>query len=306
MEDTRMRIAFVWQGFTERKQFWNDGLREAMRIIEKQHTVTYYEPWDNIIKEDVILYWEAPCTINGPNAPHYIKVRDNALPKALLFAGGPLNAKDVQGFDHVFVESDINAKECQELGIPYSVAFGINDTIFKPKEKKKTWKAIHHGTCASWKRQWLVAEAFGEESVLVGKYQESDRKPFDTAKELGATVVDEVPLTSIVDYLNRSEVLCQTSDYWGGGQRATLEAMACGIPVICMEDSPKNREYVEACGAGLVCPPSKEQIVKAYNEIQTWTSQEKQRGVQYVQENWTAQHYADNLLKGINILFTNN
>jgi hypothetical protein len=301
-----MRISFIWQEVTERKDFWNDGLREAMRIIEKDHTVTYHEPWDDITEADIILYWEAPCTINGSNAPHYIKVRDNAIPKALLFAGGPLNAKDVEGFDHLFVESDINAKECQEQGIPYSVAFGINDTIFKPKKKKKKWKAIHPGTCASWKRQWLVAEAFGKDALLVGRRQATDTMPFDKAEQLGTEIIDEVSIETVVDYLNQSEVLCQTSDYWGGGQRATLEAMACGIPVICMEDSPKNREYIEACGAGLFCKPSKEQIVKTYNEIQTWTSQEKQRGIQYIQDNWTAQHYADNLLQGIQEICNSN
>ena len=47
----------------------------------------------------------------------------------------------------------------------------------------------------------------------------------------------------------------------------TLEAMACGVPVVCMEDSPKNREYVEESGFGKVVYPNKEEIKRAVEEI---------------------------------------
>jgi glycosyltransferase involved in cell wall biosynthesis len=294
-----MKIAFVWQGWDERFSHWNDGLRQAMRIIEEDHTVTYYNPWDDNIQGDVLLYWEAPCTINGKNAEYYNRVRSLPIRKALLFAGGPLQKEWVIGFDLLFVESEINAKECRELNIPYRTAFGINDSIFKPMDFPKVFKGIHHGTCASWKRQGLVGEALGKDAILVGRWQPEDPQPFRDAQKAGAHIVGEMSYETVNTFLNLSECLVQTSDFWGGGQRATLEAMAVGLPVVCMTDSPKNREYVEACGAGVVCEPNVEAIREAVYEISTWSDEDKKVGIDYVRENWTARHYALSLLDGI-------
>jgi glycosyltransferase involved in cell wall biosynthesis len=297
-ESTRSKIAFVWQGVSNEKIFnqWNDGLREAVRILSKKYDISFHEPWQDISGVDVILYWEAPCTINGSNAPHYNKVRQNTIKKALLFAGGPIQKEWVDGFNIVCVESKINFDEFSQLGVEVYTAFGINDKVMKPKKLPKKWKAIHHGTSASWKRQWLLGEAFGADAIVVGRHQKEDPYPFDKCKECGSTVIEESGAEDICDYLNQSHVLVQSADYWGGGQRATLEAMSCGIPVVCMTDSPKNREYIEESGAGLIVEPSIGHIKTAVADIiENWSDEEKARGIAYVQSKWTAQHYADSL-----------
>lgn len=298
-----MKLAFVWQGISQPEilNHWDDGLRSSIEIIKKKHDVTFHEPWDDIEDVDIILYWEAPCTWqSSENGDHYRKVARNQLPKALLFAGGQIKPEWVQGFDLLFVESGINEKECDDWGIPWLRAFGINDTVFKPKKMKKMYDGIHQGTCASWKRQWLGAEALGEKMLIVGRPQESDPMPFEKSKELGACVVsEEQDYETIAELLNQSVALVQTSDYWGGGQRATLEAMACNVPPIVMSDSPKNREYVEESGYGIVVEPNALAIRQAVEEIKKWTPEQLNRGRDYIEKKWTAQCYAENLLKGI-------
>lgn len=297
-----MKIAFVWQGVSQSEVFdnWNDGLREAMRHIEKDHEVQYFEPWDEITG-DVVLYWEAPCTINGENAAHYNRVRSLPIKKALLFAGGPLEKEWVAGFDLLFVESKINADECEQLGIPYRTAFGINENVFHEIKLPKMFDGIHHGTCASWKRQGLVGQALGSKGIVVGEWQKTDPQPFRDAQGFGAHVVEKVPRETVNVLLNMSHTLVQSSDFWGGGQRATLEAMACGLPVVCMSDSPKNREYVEECDGGRVVEPNAEAIRSAVEQLKSnWGQEDKQRVIDYVREKWTAKRYALELLDGIN------
>src|ERR1043166_1995843 len=162
-----MKIAFVWQQSSKPEIFnhWNDCLRGAMKIIGKTHTVTYHEPSDDITDVDLILYWEAPCTIRGVDQANYNKVRLNPIRKALLFAGGELKKEWVEGFDHLFVESQINADECEALGIPHSTAFGINTDIFRITPQAKVFDAVHHGTFAGWKRPRLLAQALGPKSL---------------------------------------------------------------------------------------------------------------------------------------------
>jgi glycosyltransferase involved in cell wall biosynthesis len=299
-----MKIAFIWQGSSKPEIFnwWNDGLRVAMRIIEKTHTVTYHEPWDDVSHADVLLYWEAPCTINGGNSSFYEKVRHAPQKKILLFAGGPLKKEWVEGFDFLAIESDINMKECEEMGIPHFRAFGINDEVFKYVASTKQWDGIHHATSASWKRQWLMAEALKEKCLVVGRPQPEDMEPFERSKALGAEVRErQHTFKEVADLIRQSHTLCQTASYWGGGQRATLEAMACGVPVIAMSDSPKNCEFVQESGFGMIVDPNPSAIRSAVEHLKS-NPLDPKIGVKYVKSKWTGKKYAEALLAKINTL----
>lgn len=290
-----MKIGFVWQGVTGRKDHWNDGLRGAMRILETQHEVTYLEPWDSLSGYDVLLYWEAPCTILGSNSQHYENVRRSPGKKVLLFAGGPLKYEWVKGFDVLAVESAINEQECRDLGIPYARAFGVNTDVFKPLRTPPEYVTVTHGTCASWKRQWLVCRAMGMEALVFGARQANDRRPFDECEECKAKVIDEVPYQEANRLLNLAEVSVNCADFWGGGQRATLEAMACNLPVVVMSDSPKNREFIEDGGVGMICAPEPEAIRNAVQIAREMPLVTRQKARDYVLSKWTPKHYADSL-----------
>jgi glycosyltransferase involved in cell wall biosynthesis len=197
----------------------------------------------------------------------------------------------------LFVESEINENDCEKWGLPYKRAFGINDNFFiQYIDLDKEWIAVHHGTCASWKRQQLLAEAMGEDALIFGREQENDSQPFDKAEELGAEVKrGHQPYEETAKLLNQCEVMVQTSNFWGGGQRATLEAMACGLPVVAMKDSPKNCEFVRESGNGKIVDPEPDQIREAVYELRDFDKDT----TEYVKNNWTAEHYANSLKEGI-------
>lgn len=292
-------LSFYWQGVSEPKyrDHWKDGLWAAMQIVAQHYKVYYQEPWEEA-RGDIILYWEAPCTAQGANRHYYENVLKQKQPKILLFAGGPVELPWVIDFNHVCVESKINKEEFERMGMDVSTAFGVNTQVFKPIPIEKKWDGMLHGTSASWKRQWLIGRALGDKSLVVGRRQPSDTRPFNEAAEFGALVMEEQTYEETARLINQAHVLVNTADYWGGGQRATLEAMACGVPVVCMSDSPKNREYVEESGFGLVCDPEPEKIKEAVYRLKDMKL-DPQIGVNYVKSKWTEQIYADNLLKAI-------
>ena len=305
MKPRKLKIAFVWQGISQEKirDRWMDGLWYAMNKIGKKHKVTYYEPWQDITDADVILYWEAPCTAQGENAPHYNKVRNTPIKKALLFAGGPIKKEWVTGFDMLFLESKINEKECDDLGIPWHHAFGINNKIFRPDRGAgkfhKKYDGMLHGTCASWKRQWLIGEALGDKGLVIGRGQDSDPYPFNRCRELGVDMVGESSAYFIRNKMLDCHTLVNPCDYWGGGQRATLEAMAVGIPVVCCNDSPKNIEFIEESGFGRVTEPNAQAIKSAVEDLKAHPM-DKNIGKNYVAEKWSGDVYAEQILSGIN------
>lgn len=269
-----------------------------MKRIEEKHEVVYREPWEDIDDGDVILYWESPMTYCGENGEHYRRVKDWPKRKALLFAGGPTEPQWVDGFDHVFVESAINATEYADMGVSHSTAFGINEDIFKPdRSMPKSFDAFMQATFAAWKRQPLFAEAFGERGVLCGRYQKNDAEPWDGASK--SIRLPEMPYEAVNTLINSARCVVNTAEYWGGGQRCTLEAMSSGVPVIVMSDSPKNREYVEESGAGIVCEPNALAIRDAFHEAMAREKEFSERGREYVLGKWTSRHYADNLLQWI-------
>lgn len=306
----RTKVAFVWQGVSNTKVYnqWNDGLREAMRIVNNSgFEVKFYEPWNEITDADIILYWEAPITMQGKDGPHYNKVRSNPIKKALLFAGGPIKAEWVKGFDLLFLESKINERECDELGIRWRHAFGINDRNFVYKKHirpEKIWDGMLAGTGASWKRQWLIGEALGDKAILMGRDQDTDPMPFRVCREHGATVLPEQSSAFVARTMRQSHTCVNPCDYWGGGQRATLEAMAMGLPVICCDDSPKNREFVEESGFGRVVGPSVPEIRAAVAELKA-NPPDPMIGVNYIKNKWSAKIYAQQLIEGMNELLNN-
>lgn len=296
-----MLVAFVWQESSNPEVFnrWDDGLREAVRIVENKHTVTYHEPWDDVSHADVILYWEAPCTARGKNAEHYNKIRSSPQKKIMLFAGGPVELDTCVGFDYFLVESEINEKEFEALGLPWRRAFGVNDKILQPQKQVKKHDAFFQATFAGWKRHELFAEAMGSRGTLAGRVQEGDRNGYNRAVELQCNILPALSMEDVGKELNKSVCCLNTSEFWGGGQRTTLEAMACNCPPIVMSDSPKNVEYVEESGYGIVVPPKAEEIRKAVDEIRTWNEEKRSQGRKYIESKWTGKHYADAILETI-------
>lgn len=292
-----MRIAFIWQGFNGRYGQWKDGLWAAMKIIEKIHEVKYFEPGDENIhdfKPDWVLYWEAPITAVGKDKDKWAWVCNLDYKTALLFAGGEIKPEWVYTFDHLFIESQIDMDTCERFNLPHSRAFGVNTDIFKPQRQPKIWDGIHQSTCASWKRTWLMTEALKEKSMICGRFQESDPKCHWLARDHGALVLPELSAEAVNSCLNASHCLVQTSEFWGGGQRATLEAIAAGIPVIAMTDSLKNCEFVRESGYGLIVEPKVEAIKEAVKEVksQRW---DWGKAINYV-EKWSPQKYAESIL----------
>lgn len=298
-----MKITFIWQGIGEKQIYghWGDGLEGAMRLIEKEHTVYYKEPWDEVPDDtDIILYWEAPVTWAGKDSVNYRRVQANPKPKILLFAGGQVKKEYCDGFDLFLVESKINEDDFSAIGKPWLRAFGVNTDVMRPEKQPKVFDACFPSTCAGWKRQGLFSRALGDKGVICGRFQESDPIGFLNARENKTLVLPEISYQAVNALYNSSWCCVNTSSEWGGGQRTTLEAMAAGIPVIVMRDSIKNREYVEESGAGIVVDPDEEQIRKAILEIKTWTPEQRSAGRQYVENKWTHHHYKDAIIKGIN------
>jgi glycosyltransferase involved in cell wall biosynthesis len=297
-----MTISFCWINGTKPRESgqWNDGLAMAMKIIEKEHDVTYHDQYSTTWEDsDVILFWEAVCTAVSEHADFYNAIRRSSKPKILLFAGGPIELLNAVGFDLYLVESEINEREFEALGLPWMRAFGINSTAMKPERQPKIFDGMFQSTCASWKRLDLFSQALGSKGVVCGRYQENDRMPFEHCRNNGTLLLSELKQEAVASLLNATYVHVNTSEFWGGGQRSLLESLSCGIPAIAMSDSPKNSEYILESGAGLVVEPNPQAIREGIEKIKADYNYYASKARPYIESKWTEQIYAQNILKAI-------
>lgn len=292
-----MKIGFIWINGTQPRLSgqWDDGLACAIRMIAQEHEVTFYDvPNTEWGEEDVLIMWEAPCTARGEYAEYYNAVRRADKKKILLFAGGPIDFLDAVGFDLYLVESEINEKEFDAIELPWRRAFGVNTKVMKPMGFEKKYDGFFQATFAEWKRHSLFANALRERGCVAGRLQVNDRQGYFDCQEKGVTIFEEQPSERIAELINQSRTVVNTSSFWGGGQRSTLETMSCDVPVVVMTDSPKNMEYVIESGAGIICEPTPEAIREAVEKSKGITG-----GREYVLSKWTEKHYADAILNAI-------
>jgi glycosyltransferase involved in cell wall biosynthesis len=292
-----MRIAFTWFEITDYKWRLTDGLGAALKILEQTHQIGYFEPFEHekihSFKPDVILHW-------GPLCGNDIKdVKYLPYKKAICFAGGPIDELNCDGFDLYFTESEINEKEFESFGLKWKRAFGINEEMFKPENLEKKYDGMFAGTFAKWKRPELFAKAVGSKGIAIGLHQDFEKECYEVCEQAGMEVYPDTHRSNIPSYMNQSHTVVNCANVWGGGQRLTLEAMSCNVPPIIMSDSPKNREYVEESGFGLVVDPTPEAIREAILSL-------KGKGIdsrEYILSKFSAAIYARQLNEGLCSLF---
>ncbi len=293
MVNARLKIAFVWPGYRlhNGKRF-KDGLWAALEILKQKHEVRGFEPSEEAMihgfRPDVVLYWGALIE------PTKEQVSRLPYKKAICFAGGPIEPQIADGFDLYFTESEVNERDFKKLGKPYMRAFGVNEKLYKPMSLEKKYDAIFFGTHALWKRNDLFAHAVGRRGISIGIFQDHEKECYEIPREEGCEVHDELPREEVVKFINQSHTALNTAGVWGGGQRMTLESMACDVPPIVMNDSPKNIEYVKESGVGLVVNPDVDEIRDAISKLRGTKG-----GRDYILSKFSSQHYADALEKGL-------
>jgi len=153
-----------------------------------------------------------------------------------------------------FLQNRIEEKKI--ILIPY----GVNLNNFYPKKKKDNiFRFIYVGTSSIRKGVWYTLKAFNElnlpnaELILVGSI-DSDFLPllseFNSNKKI--KIINHVEQNKLVEFYNISDVFV-ISSIEDGFAMVIPQALACGIPVICTENSGGS-ELINSGKNGFVVP----------------------------------------------------
>lgn len=272
---------------------WDDGLRGAMQILEKDHEICYHlDGLRHDHNPDLLMCW------GGTLSKTYKEGLAYPGKKVLFFAGGPRSKELFDPFDIIFFENQLHTDEAKQWDINCFTAFGTNTKIFHPMKQPKVFDVIYPGAFGLWKRKDLFAKSVeGLRALSLGNIQYHEPQCWDVCVENDVAVSGDIPQSRLPYFMAMSKTVVVLPVPEIGCQRTVLEAMAMNIPVIVPNDAPLVMEFAEK-GGGIIVDPTPEAIRNAIINA----PEKNNIGYEYIQKEMTEQHYADRIRTALEIL----
>lgn len=227
-----------------------DGLWAALQILEDDFDIrrlNLSKPKEfSLSIEDFILGWGA----FGGRVHEWVKGMPNK--KGLCIAGNAFPPDGANNYDVLFYETKWYRPQINfHKHIVH--AFGINSDLYNQPllPFPIVWDYLGVGAFANWKRWNRMTEKKGIRMV-VGEMQDQDfisrGESVGIATQLlmnGVQVSNMVHPFDLSNMYHWSRTLYMPSDINGGGERAVLEARACGLQVEIEPDNEKLKELLD-------------------------------------------------------------
>lgn len=239
---SKPKLLFVYDH--QYPHLWKDGLWAALQLLEKDFEITYYNLHESSTAYpedyDFVLGWGAFGSSVDAKLVSWL-----GKAKTGLCIGGNAIPPHSQ-FDVLFYETKWYRPQI-DFHPNIVHAFGVNTDIYKPQNLEKVWDYITVGSFSLWKRQEKLLEKQGQR-LAIGEFQKGN--VYESGNIVLDLLTDRVMISDMVEpevlskYYNQSKKCFIPAEINGGGERAVLEARACGIPVAVLEDNPKLQELV--------------------------------------------------------------
>lgn len=223
---------------------WTDGFTGAIDILKKKYDITMVNAKDNddidFTPFDIIFFKE------GFNGSYYNKYKNKLInkKKGLFISCSNQIPKDIELniYDVLFYETYwyYNYANLKRHKNTYH-AFGINTDIMRPLNLEKEYDVIFVGAITSYKRPLKILKYSGKKICLGVN---SDNILVEKLKLAEVEVREFVEYDDLCIFYNKSKLCYIPCEIHGGGERAVLEARACGIIVEIEPDNHKLKELL--------------------------------------------------------------
>lgn len=229
---------------------WSDGFQQALQIIQQtpQFTIkqlnVFDSPKEDLNKYDLVL---VKGGFNGKvheYAKNFFQNNNDKKTKVgicISTIAKPTH-QDLHFYDVLFYETEWY-KQYAGLDRHNNIfhAFGIDKSIMKNMNIKKKYDYIFIGNTKYYKRPERFLEKKGNNIAIAQWFDKNIEQKFKDKKIL---TLDFVTQQELANYYNLSKTLYIPATIDGGGERALLEARACGINVEIEKDNLKLKELL--------------------------------------------------------------
>jgi glycosyltransferase involved in cell wall biosynthesis len=228
---------------TAKYTYWKDGFTGALQILSTKMRIDFInaaqsEDWKVLKKYDAILVksnWDWIVDQRIQRWQHFIR-----SPLFLVLSGSlpPYSNKSVQTYQHIFYETSWYEKWAAHFPST-SRAFGVHTDIYRPGTRALRWDVLGIGALQPYKRWERLANQPGRK-LVVGEVNTPRGKDIKTQLErAGVEVMGYQTPEDLRKIILSSAQVYIPAELQGGGERAVMEARACGVPVKVEADNPK-------------------------------------------------------------------
>lgn len=125
------------------------------------------------------------------------------------------------------------------------LAFGINSDVFKPLNLEKEIDVLGIGAITSYKRFDKFNTLNKDKIVIIGSTKNSDYEEVSKKLNDNIEIIEYLSQDELAKYINKSRLVYIPSEINGGGERAVLESLSCGVKVKIEDDNPKLKKIIE-------------------------------------------------------------
>jgi hypothetical protein len=245
---SRPKLLFVYDMPEWKVPSWMDGLWAALNLLEEDFEIVRHNlsskfavPWDG--DEKFVLGW------GGFNSRVDQFLQKQPETKGLCIGGNAFPPNGADNYDVLFYETKWYRPQISfHKNIVH--AFGVNTDIFSPSPipTPVVWDYIGVGSFSNWKRWEKMLDKKGNRLVVGEMQKDNVLESGKIAGELlagGVMVSNMVNSYDLANLYQWSRTLYIPADTMGGGERAVLEARACGLKVEIEDDNPKLKELLD-------------------------------------------------------------
>lgn len=203
---------------------------------------------DPLSSYDFVLGWGA---FNSPVEQSFRELKEKFPDKkvGLCVAGNAFPPDNKDLYDVLFYETEWYRPQINDHKHIVH-AFGVNTDIFNPwPEAPVIWDYLSVGSFSYWKRHEQIIAKPGNTKMVIGEIQKENwGESFDIISNLllaGVAVSDMVYPSKLRNLYNCAGKVFIPAETNGGGERAILEARACGKTVEIMDDNRKLKEVLD-------------------------------------------------------------
>lgn len=231
---------------------WHDGFVKAIKILIKEYD--YNISIFNLEKEKYIDFNEYNCIIIKSNKlvedllnskyNNWLKIWKLKIKICCIGNSKWIpDKKGIEMFDILLYETDWYYKFASLNRHNYAFkAFGVDTDIMKPIKIKKEFDCIFVGSVCKYKRPLKILNIQGKKCIIG---QLTDKNIISKLKDnKDIKVYNFQSYENLSLFYNKSKLCYVPCILQGGGERAVLEARACGIPVKIENDNPKLKELL--------------------------------------------------------------
>lgn len=234
-------------------KLWKDGLWAALRLLKEDFDLIKFNLQDKgkvvidpLSSFDFVLGWGA-FNSSVDLALREMKVQFPSKKSGLCIAGNAFPPERMEKYDVLFYETSWYLPQIEKH--PHTIhAFGVNTDIYNPwPEAPVIWDFLSVGSFSYWKRHEKIIERSGTKMVIGEIQRDNWTESFDIISNLllaGVGISDMVYPTKLRNLYNCAGKILIPAEVNGGGERALLEARACGKKVEIMDDNPKLLELL--------------------------------------------------------------